>query len=328
MNQPLRFSTDNLPPQDRASRWTSVIAEAYFPLQLHFRDPLKFTGQLSRMDMGHVSLSRLTSAPANYERRQKHVRESRQEEYLITIPKSTAVEFRQLGRDVRCEPGGFILERGDEPYRFMYERPNDLFVAKVSKAALSERVRQPDRFCARVFNATSGTANLFVNMLQHGHDQFASSGLAASETIGRQLLELLGLALEAETGVEVSSASAVRAAHLQRVDQFIRGNLKNHDLSPDLIAEGCGVSKRYLHDLFKDVNGTVSQQVRDQRLIAARDRLGNIGNVTIAEVSYRFGFADQAQFSRLFKARFGMPPSEYRARYFRTGPITMDNAAT
>lgn len=262
--------------------------------------------------MGHVSLSRLTSAPANYERRQRHVREAREEEYLITIPKSSAVEFRQLGHDVRCEPGGFILERGDEPYRFMYDRPNDLFVAKVSKAALSERVRQPDRFCARVIAATSGAANLFVHMVQHGHAQFSATCPAASETIGRQLLELLGLALEGESGVTSSSASEVRAAHLQRVDQFIRNNLKNPDLSPDLIAEGCGVSKRYLHDLFKDVNGTVSQRIRDQRLVTARDRLGNVGNLTIAEVAYRFGFADQAQFSRLFKARFGLTPSEFR----------------
>lgn len=324
MSQPLQFSTTSLPPQDRASGWTSVIAEAYFPLQLQFREPMKFTGSLSRMELGHVSLSRLSSAPANYERRQQHVREARQEEYLITIPKCSSIEFRQLGRDVRCEPGGFILERGHEPYRFMYERPNDLFVAKVSKTALSERVREPDRFCARVINATSGTANLFVNMVQHGHNQFASSRPAAAETIGRQLLELLGLALEAETDVAASGASSVRAAHLQRVDQFIRQNLKNPDLSPDLIAGACGVSKRYLHDLFKDVNGTVSQQIRDQRLIAARDRLGNVGNVTIAEVSYRFGFADQAQFSRLFKARFGMPPSEYRACYLRTEPAATD----
>lgn len=313
MNQPLRFSTDGLPPQDRANRWTSVVSEAYFPLQLQFRNPLEFAGKLSRIDIGHVSLSRLTSAPATYERRPKHISEAREEEYLITIPKSTPVEFRQLGRDVRCEPGGFILERGDEPYRFMYERPNDLFVVKVSKAALSERVRQPDRFCARVINATSGTANLFVNMIQHGHAQISEAGAAAGETIGRHLLELLGLALDAEANVEASNTSAVRAAHLQRIDQFIRANLKNTDLSPDLISESCGISKRYLHDLFKDVNGTVSQQIRDQRLIAARDRLGNAGAVTIADVAYRFGFTDQAQFSRLFKARFGMPPSEYRA---------------
>lgn len=313
MTTPLHFSTEGLPPQDRADRWTSVIAEAYFPLQLHFRKPLEFTGRLSRKAMGQVSLSRLTSAPANYERRQRHIREAREEEYLITIPKSTSVEFRQLGRDVRCEPGGFILERGDEPYRFMYERPNDLFVAKVSKAALAERIRQPDRFCARLINATTGTASLFVNMVQQSHALIGGDNSAAHETIGRQMLELLGLALENETGVATSSSSGVRAAHLQRVDQFIRSNLKNPDLSPDLIAEGCGISKRYLHDLFKDVNGTVSQQIRDQRLVAARDRLRNKGHVAIADLAYRFGFADQAQFSRLFKARFGMPPSDFRA---------------
>ena len=138
-----------------------------------------------------------------------------------------------------------------------------------------------DRFCARVIDATSGAANLFVTMVQHAHIQIPAAGSVAGETIGRQLLELLGLALEAESGVEVSSSSAVRAAHLQRVDLFIRDNLKNPDLSPDLIAESCGVSKRYLHGLFRDMNGTVSQQIRDQRLIAARDRLGNIGDVVL-----------------------------------------------
>jgi AraC-like DNA-binding protein len=34
----------------------------------------------------------------------------------------------------------------------------------------------------------------------------------------------------------------------------------------------------------------------------------------MAEIAYRFGFSDQAQFSRLFKAMFGQTPSSYRAR--------------
>ncbi len=312
MTSNMRFSTGQTPAQDRSGHWNAVISESYFPLQLHFRNPLEFNGQLSRMALGHVSLSRLTSDPVNYERRRRHIREAREEEYLITIPRATPVAFRQLGKDVRCEPGGILIERGDEPYRFMYERPNDLFVLKVSKAALSERVRQPDRFCARVIDATSGTANLFTTMVSHAQNQIDGASMAAGETIGRQLLELLGLALEQENGVAHSSASSVRAAHLKRVDQFIRANLKHPDLSPDMIADGCGISKRYLHDLFKDVNGTVSQQIRDSRLIAARDRLSAGQDITMAEISYRFGFSDQAQFSRLFKAKFGMTPSEHR----------------
>lgn len=313
------FTTADTPPQDRSSQWNAIIADAYFPLQTHFRDPLQFNGTLSRVVLGHVGLSRLTSAPVNYERRPRHIREAREEEYLITIPKTSAVEFRQLGKDVRCEPGSFILERGDEPYRFMYADPNDLFVLKVRKSLLAERVRQPDRFCARVIDATSGTANLFSTMVNHAQSQVGHAGQVACETIGRQLLELLGLALEEENGVAGSNASSVRAAHLSRVDQFVRSNLRNPDLSPDLIATGCGISKRYLHDLFKDVNSTVSQQIRDQRLVAARDRLAIVGEITMADVAYRFGFSDQAQFSRLFKAKFGIPPSDFRARHLVEG---------
>lgn len=305
------FSTATTEPQHRSSHWNAVITDAYFPLELQFRNSIHFNGQLSRKSLGHVYLSRLTSDPVHYERRRAHIRDAQEEEFLITLPRSTSVEFRQLGREVRCDPGGFIIERGDEPYRFMYENPNDLFVLKVGRRALAERVRQPDRFCARVFNATSGTAQLFSTMVDKA--QSTELNAAASETIGRQLLELLGLLLDETRDAHTSSLSSVRVAHIARVEKFIRLNLKNPDLSPDLIAEGCGISKRYLHDLFKDVNGTVSQQIRDQRLIAARDRLAAAPGLAIAEVAYRFGFSDQAQFSRLFKTKFGMTPSEFKS---------------
>lgn len=308
----LRFSTSNIEPQHRSSRWNAVVAESYFPLELQFQDPIHFDGTLTRSSLGHVSLSRLASDPVSYERRKSHIKGAQQEEYLVTLPRATPVEFRQMGREVRCDPGGFIIERGDEPYRFHYNRPNDLFVLKVSRAALSERVRQPDRFCAQVIDATQGTASLFASMVNSTQGQIEKLTGSTGETVGRQLLELLGLALNETSDANESNFSSVRAAHLARVEKFIRSNLKNQGLSPELIAESCGISKRYLHDLFKDVNGTVSQQIRDLRLIAARDRLQAKGNLPISEVAYRFSFADQAQFSRLFKAKFGVTPSEFQ----------------
>lgn len=312
MTAVFRFSTGAEPPQHRSSTWNSVVSEAYFPLELQFRDPVRFGGELTRTGLGHVSMSRLTSDPVHYERRRAHIRNAQEEEYLVTLPRASSVEFRQMGHDVRCGPGSFIIERGDEPYRFLYERPNDLYVLKVNRRALAERVRQPDRFCARVIDATAGTAGLFATMVSHVQGQIDTLTPTARETIGRQILELLGLALNDASDASESGYSSVRAAHMSRVEKFIRHNLKNPDLSPDLIAESCGISKRYLHDLFKDVNGTVSQQIRDQRLIAARDRLQASRDLPISEVAYRFNFADQAQFSRLFKAKFKITPSDFQ----------------
>jgi AraC-like DNA-binding protein len=105
----------------------------------------------------------------------------------------------------------------------------------------------------------------------------------------------------------------VRTAHLKRAEEVIRRNLSNPDLSPDLVADACGISKRYLHELFADGNATVSQLIREQRLIAARNLLAMSNPGPMSDIAYRFGFSDQAQFSRLFKAMFGQTPSGYRA---------------
>lgn len=308
-----RYSTAHTPRTERASHWGAIISDAYFPLNLTFRDPLRFDGRLSHLGLGNVGLSRLTSEPVQYERRQSHIKQASEEKYLVTIPKASAVEFRQMGKEVRCEPGGFIIERGDEPYLFKYEKPNDLFVLKVSKSDLGDRVHHPDRFCARAFDATQGSARLFTSMVVHAQKNAQGAGHLAETTLGRQLLELLVLALTDDAPSGETAASAVRTGHLERTDRFIRAHLEDAALSPEMIANACGISKRYLHDLYRNKNATVSQQIRDYRLMAARDQLALGLTAPMSDIAYRFGFPDQANFSRLFKARFGTTPSAYRA---------------
>jgi AraC-like DNA-binding protein len=306
-------STATTSPAQRAGHWDAVIAETYFPLHLTFRDAATFDGQLERRVIGPVSMSRLQTEAMQYERRPRHISEAREEEYLITIPRRSPVEFRQLGRDVRCDPGGFLLERGDEPYKFSYAAANDLCVLKISKAVLSEKLRQPDRFCAKIFDGTTGVGGLFTMFAQKIFSQ-APLNANSEQVLGRQLIELLALSLDRQSDADDGVKSSVRAAHLRRAEAMIRTSLADPALSPELVADACGISKRYLHELFSGANITVSQYIREQRLIAARDILELPNHAPIAEIAYRFGFSDQAQFSRLFKAMFGRTPSGYRAR--------------
>lgn len=305
-------STESLPSSARADHWNAVIAQAYFPLDLTFRNAAGFQGTLDMRDAGDVSLSRLRTEAVQYERHRHHIAEASEEQYLITIPRQSPVEFRQLGREVRCDPGGFILERGDEPYRFSYGAANDLCVLKIAKPLLAEKLRQPDRYCALVINGRDGMGSLFTTMAQQVQHTGAADEISG-RVLGRHLIELLSLALDRGSDVERGVGSSVRAAHRRRAEEVIRRNLALGTLSPETVAEGCGISKRYLHELFAEVNCTVSQFIREQRLMAARDLLQMPNPGPISDVAYRFGFSDQAQFSRLFKAKFGQTPSGYRA---------------
>ncbi len=300
---------------DRSRHWHEAIASAYFPLDLRFREADRFSGDLTTWRFGDVSISRLTSDSLQYLRLPHHFRGAREEEFLVTVPAKAEVFFSQSGRDVKCRPGGFILERSSEPYQFSHGEPADMWVLKVDADALTGRLRAPDRFCTLQFEANNGAGGLFNDMLQLLPARFDGMTQEARATVGRQLVDLLVLAIKADDRVLTSGNSTVRAAHLARIEAYIRTNLQEFDLGPERIAQACRISTRYLHELFRDTDQTVRGWIRDQRLAACRDALADPNNnQTAAEIAYRWGFSDQTQFSRVFKAHFGVPPGEFREK--------------
>jgi AraC-like DNA-binding protein len=305
---------------DRSRHWHDAIASTYFPLELRFRNPESFAGELSIWQLGDVSLSRLASDALQYRRLPQHMKAERDEHFLVTVPVRSEVFFSQCGKDVRCNPGGFFLERSHEPYEFSHAEQADLWAMKVEAKALGGRIRQPDRFCSMQFDSTNGAGGLFSDMLHLIPGRFDAMTAETRATVGQQLVDLLVLALKADERTLTTGNSTVREAHLTRIESFVRKNLGDCEMDPETIARGCGISTRYLHELFRDTNQTLGSWIRDQRLAACREQLKDAANrQTVAEIAYRWGFGDQAQFSRAFKAQYGLPPKEFREQA-RGGP--------
>jgi AraC-like DNA-binding protein len=308
-------STTAIRPADRSQHWHRAIASAYFPLELTFRNPDRFFGDLNIWQFGEVSISRLSSDGLQYLRLPRHLEAGRSEEFLVTVPARSEVYFSQCGSEIRCAPGGFFLERSHEPYTFSHDEAADLWVLKVASQALAERIRAPDRLCSLQFDAANGAGGLFTDMLHLLPARFDTLMPESRTAIGRQLIDLLVLAIKADERILASRRSSVRNAHLSRIESFIRSRLQDPKLDPEMVARACGLSTRYLHTLFKDTDQTVARWIREQRLAACRAALDDPDNCqTVAEIAYRWGFSDQTQFSRAFKSQYGQPPGEYRDR--------------
>lgn len=316
----VRYTSAQTAPGARKRVWSDAVARTYFPLDITFRSEPDFSGALDVWALGHVSLSRNASDGMLYRRRERHLVHEREESYLITVPELSDIRFVQDGQDVSCRPGSFLVERSHLPYEFSYANRNALWVLKVPSAVLRARVGEPERLATLRFDSSRGVGAMFVDMIRLSAVRLDELDDPGRELVGRQLVDLLAMAIENDDRILAGSASSVRDAHLRRVEQFIRNNLADLNLGPQMIAEGCGVSVRYLHQLFESQERTVCGWIRHQRLLMCDESLRNVADRrSITEIAYQWGFGDQAQFSRSYRAHFGRTPSDTRATAFGTG---------
>jgi len=79
------------------------------------------------------------------------------------------------------------------------------------------------------------------------------------------------------------------------------------------------MSRRLLQKILQEMDSSFTDFITEERLTSAANRLDPRLQLSISEVAYRSGFNDISHFNHVFKRRFGLTPSEYRAR--RAGDI-------
>lgn len=310
------FSTASVDSPDRGRHWQEPISAAYFPLDVKYDEAVDFSAELQIWSLGTVSLSRLESDGVMYRRHERHLVAEHGSDFLITIPDSGEVRFLQDKRDTTCSRGGFLIERSDAPYEFWHRERNKLWVIKAPSASLRARIGPPERLTGMTFDATRGVGACFVDMIRSTGPRLDEMSRPALDTLGQHIVDLVCLAIEADDRVLDGHLSSVRAAHLYRAEQYIRKNLDRSELMPQQIADACGISLRYLQQLFTGTGRSVCDWVREQRLLMCDEELRKASSrLSISEIAYRWGFADQSQFSKHYRRRFGRTPSETRMQY-------------
>lgn len=309
------FSTDHFDAKDKNKVWSRTITETYFPLSVECKDPIRFKGSLKSWGLGIVGLSEMECDSVMYRRNKSHFKEEKDNSLLITIPHVADVHFHQASRQTSCGPGGFLVEQGDMPYEFSHKIRNKLWVLKVPNTSVQSRVGPTERLSALTFDARSGIGSYFVGAVRNTIESIDVINDAVREVAGQHLLDLLCLSMRNDDRILDSSVSTIRAAHLQRAEQFIRDNLANPNLGPQMVAESCGISLRYLQGLFAENDCSVAGYIRDKRLTRCHETLEMVHDTsTMAQIAHKWGFYDQAQFCKHYRSRFGCPPTYTRKK--------------
>ncbi|MER5410088.1 helix-turn-helix transcriptional regulator [Streptomyces sp. NPDC002769] len=145
-------------------------------------------------------------------------------------------------------------------------------------------------------------------------DTASSSRSPVGELLAWNAVNVLSTLAAEQLGRNANGAPDGRSPLMAGILRFIDLHLADGDLSPDAIAGAHHISARYLHRLFQDEGTTVGRWVQRRRLEECRRdlMLRGRGDRTIGAVANRWGFTSATHFSRVFRAAYGMSPSEWR----------------
>ena len=111
-----------------------------------------------------------------------------------------------------------------------------------------------------------------------------------------------------------NSSNKIDRKFINKFTAIVENNLSNEDFSVDDICKEIGISRVQLYRKTKALIGyNINDYILAVRLQKAKYLLTN-DDFSISEVAYRVGFASQAYFSTVFKTKFGITPSEFKAK--------------
>ena len=238
--------------------------------------------------------------------------------------------------DLRARVRGLLEDRfevieaanGPGAWNLARDRLPDLIVCDVMMPGfdgteLARRLRvdaETSAIAVLLLTAKAGSEHAVAGLLA-GADDYLAKPFDSSELLAR-IDALLGRAqrLRLRLGREREAPAAVTATEstdqrwCRRLEELIAQRLDDPALSVEQLADEMHVDRSQLFRKCKDLLGlSPSEYLRDTRLKRAHglleERVGSI-----SEIAYAVGFDSLSSFTRAFKARYALPPSQVAAR--------------
>lgn len=311
------FRTEDLPAALRFDRWYEAAREAHAPHEVSTDHAGDFNATLGVLELGPVQLCTMTYPTLTAWRTAKLIRQADPELYQLSVVLRGQVRITQAGRDAALRPQNIMLSDSSRPYQVWAAADDWVAVARLQlpKALLSLPEGDIERLTATCMSGQEGIGALvagFLTRLATDAKRYRPSDRARLGTIAMDLVSaLLAQYLDADGTVTVGGH---RRALLLRIHAFVHKHLDDPDLTPDAVAAAHHISTRYLHRLFQQEGCTVGGWIRQRRLDRCRHDLGDpaLGTRPIHTIAARWGFVRPADFSRAFRAEYGIAPREYR----------------
>ena len=302
----LRYATAHLPPEARYPDW---LARSWPRVDAIFRtEPIEPFGTIfESAQLGEIVFVYTEITGMRWERRLQDIRASDFDPVIANMMVDGFAQGDFNGREFREEAGAFHFHDLAKPS------------IHVSTASRTFSVVIPRPVATNLFGALDDLHGLVVKgacadlLLAHAEQMWRALpnlDRSGAPALGRSFLDLLAAAA-AQVRSSAPPAGADDLALRRRAEETIERQLNR---SPTIsgLCRDLDVSRKRIFAAFSE-DGGVHAYIRAQRLERARAALADLERgEPIGTIAVRLGFCDASHLTRLFRARYGMAPREYR----------------
>jgi AraC-like DNA-binding protein len=311
-------STNEVLPEQRVAFWESYNASVLVGLRCSSFAPEGLTARGRIFNLETVRIADLWGNEHVVERSSPMVRSHPKNSVFACLLLEGEGFVFQSGQCIPIHQGDLVAYSSDVPYLHGLTRDSrhiviDLETSQLLEPSAAEGFRSPVKVDARL-----PSGRLLASTLRSTAVEFVDNPYAAEVEHVAAKCRLLVRALLAPADRRFSGDHPDAVLwKLLRAEIFIAEHLSDPDLSALTIASHMNISVRHLSRLFSTRQTSVTEWIWNQRLERAQENLSSprARRVSIGEVAFRWAFANQAHFSRRFKGRYGLTPTEYRRRH-------------
>ncbi len=283
--------------------------------QLSNRDFSRFDCQ--QFDLpGELTVYDITIDPAIINRKAMHIGKDANNDYFLTTLIYGEAHIEQQGASYTLKPGDLALMAGGLPYLIKYTERSNRLIVRIPFHIFKERLVSSDHHLIIGKLPSDGIGLVVNDLMKLVASDARKLPITDQYTLSQSLLELTGALTRSLIKTLDLKQKSRHPGLFNRVLAYIEEHYMDPGLTPKMIADANGISTRYLHSLFRQSGKTVLRWVWERRLKAARSDLLDPTQMQkrISEIAFRQGFNDSAHFSRSFRNRFGISPTELRRR--------------
>lgn len=297
-----------------ADEWADALSKIYeIPLALRRVSP-EFRATLTHVPLStDLAITAITSNGTRLERTQRLIRSGPSDAIFFTLLTRGVGAIVQDDRRGRLTPGAGVFYDASRPYVLDHDQGGDGLVFQITRRTLLGSAHDELPVGLRFDPAVPSLRILraaALEIVQLG-DEMDPHAAEAAEAVVVDLLRASLAGLHNDHRV----APLSRETLLRAVKATVADDLAEPELSPAHLASRHHISLRYLQSLFASDGSSPAAYIRELRLVTAHRRLGSVRyqHLPVSAIASGTGFSDLSTFTRAFRRRFGITPTERRA---------------